>query len=206
MRKSILGIMQPLGYMMIQKLQDTAYINLSEDQWSQYRLDNKYKLCRTDFESPLEESYEILKDSWIKQEQNRDAGMVHQERFKLGIWLRKQPDFINAPNKKVQHVICRNIFTDLTENEISELVEIARMDIGLDDINEMKESFQKAERGEPVSQSSDDGDGEEGIEEDEEEELVENNVKSEKKPSPINSDWVEDYAECSEEFSEKLQT
>lgn len=150
----MLGIMSPLGIIYVPKYQDQKYQQIPESEWSQYRLDNKYKLNRPDFDSLTEELYEIKKDSWIHKEQNRDYGFHHEERFKLGVWLRKQPDFMNAPNKKQQHIIARQIFRDLTESEVAELVEIARMDINLEEIDSMRENFNKGASGEAVSQTS----------------------------------------------------
>jgi len=146
LRKSILGLMQPLGYVIVPKYQDPAYQNLPEDQWSEYRWKNKYELNRPDFDSLLEELYEQKKDEWIKAEQRRETGYHHKERFKLGLWLKKLPEFQNAGNKKKQRIIARQIFPDLTEQEIDEVVEIARMDIDLEDIEKMKEKFEETEK------------------------------------------------------------
>jgi hypothetical protein len=54
----MMGLSTPLGYIICPKVQDPRYINLPEDRWSQYRLDNTHKLKRVDFESRLEELYE----------------------------------------------------------------------------------------------------------------------------------------------------
>jgi hypothetical protein len=54
----MMGLATPLGYIIIPKIQDPKYQQLPEDKWSKYRLDNKNKLKRTDFDSMLEESYE----------------------------------------------------------------------------------------------------------------------------------------------------
>jgi len=148
LRKSILGLMQPLGYVIVPKLQDPNYQKMPESAWSQYRLDNKYKLHRPDFDSMIEEMYEIKKDKWIAQEQGRETGFHHEERFKLGVWLRSQPVFIEAGNKKKQRIMARQIFRDLTESEIDDIVEIARMDIGLNELDTMRKEHQKDERGE----------------------------------------------------------
>lgn len=131
--------MTPLGYCIFQKMQDPNYKSTPEELWTQYRLDNKYKLQRGDFDSQLEEMYEQKKDIWISQEQKRETGAHHEERFKLGMSLRKQPIFMDAGNKKKQRIIARQFFKDLTEQEIDDIVEIARMDVDLDEIAKLRE-------------------------------------------------------------------
>lgn len=139
--------MQPLGYVIVPKFQDPRYQQLPEDQWTQYRLDNKHNLNRPDFDSALEEAYEQKKDIWIKQEQRRETGYHHEERFKLGIWLRTRPEFMEVGNKKKQRIIARQLFRDLTEQEIDEIVEIARMDIGLEELEKLKDQHLDEEGG-----------------------------------------------------------
>jgi hypothetical protein len=138
-RKTIMGMATPLGFIVVPKLQDPVYQHLPEKQWSEYRLKNKYELKRSDFDSHLEEMYETKKDTWILKEQDRDFGYHHEERFKLGQWLGQQPLFNNAGNKGQQRVVARNVFKDLTEAEIDEVVEIARMGIQLEDITKLKQ-------------------------------------------------------------------
>lgn len=148
LRKSMMGMMTPLGYCIVPKMQDPRYQQLPEDQWSQYRLDNKYKLNRGDFDSALEEMYEQKKDTWIAQEQRRETGYHHEERFKLGMALREQPMFMEAGNKKKQRIIARQFFRDLTEQEIDEVVEIARMDVDLEQIKEIRDQkFEEEKKG-----------------------------------------------------------
>lgn len=145
-RKTMLGLMQPLGIIFVPKYQDPNYQQMPREQWSQYRIDNLEKLKRPDFDSMIEELYEQKKDEWIRREQTREYGYHHEERFKLGVWLRSQPEFMEAPNKKQQHIIARQIFRDLTENEVDEIVEIARMDIDLEAIDEMRKGFNADEK------------------------------------------------------------
>lgn len=136
-RKSMMGLNTPLGYVIIPKFQDPAYQKLPESKWSEYRRTNKYELNRTDFDSTLEERYEQKKDNWITQEKNRETGFHHQERFKLGVWLGQQEQFLEQTAKAKQRILARNIFRDLTEAEVDEVVEIARMGISQEDIDAM---------------------------------------------------------------------
>jgi len=57
-RKTMMGLATPLGYIIVGKIQDPKYQQLPEDKWTKYRLENKYKLMRSDFDSMLEEKYE----------------------------------------------------------------------------------------------------------------------------------------------------
>jgi len=57
-RKTMMGLATPLGYIIVGKIQDPKYQQLPEDKWTKYRLENKYKLVRSDFDSMLEEKYE----------------------------------------------------------------------------------------------------------------------------------------------------
>jgi len=141
-RKTMMGLATPLGYIIIPKLQDVSYTREPENKWSKYRLKNKYELERTDFHSKLEEAYETKKDIWIGKEQTRDMGFHHEERFKLGVWLGQQKIFQEQKNKAQQHVIARQVFRDLTEQEIDETVEIARMGISNADLEKMRKKQQ----------------------------------------------------------------
>lgn len=134
----MMGLATPLGYIIVGKVQDPKYQQLPEDKWSKYRLENKYKLKRTDFDSMLEESYEIKKDTWIEKEKDRDFGYHHEERFKLGVWLGQQKLFQEQKTKAQKNVLARNIFKDLTTAEVEELVEIANMGIQVSDIAKLK--------------------------------------------------------------------
>jgi hypothetical protein len=145
LRKTILGMMKPLGYCIFAKYQDPAYQNIPENEWSQYRLDNKYKLQRMDFDSLLEEQYEQKKDMWIKKEQTRDTGYHHEERFKLGVWLKDQELFQEQTSRKKQIIIARQLFRDLTEKEVEEIVDIARMGIDISDIEGAHKKWLKDE-------------------------------------------------------------
>jgi len=139
LRKSVLGVMQPLGYVIVPKYQDPNYQKIPEDQWSEYRYKNSHDLGRPDFDSLIEEHYEQKKDEWIIKEQKREVGYHHEERFKLGIWLRTRPEFMEAGNKKKQRIIARQLFRDLTEQEIDEVVEVARMEIGLEELGKLRD-------------------------------------------------------------------
>jgi hypothetical protein len=138
-RKTMMGLATPLGYIIVPKLQEPGYQQMPEKDWSEYRIKNKTALQRPDFDSLLEEQYEQKKDTWIQKEQQRDFGTHHEERFKLGVWLGKQPRFQEAGSKPKQHVLARNVFRDLAEGEIAELVEIARMGIEASDIEELRQ-------------------------------------------------------------------
>lgn len=137
-RKSMMGLATPLGYVIVPKHQNPEYQNLPENKWSKYRLKNKYELKRGDFDSMLEEEYEQKKDEWIQKEQTRDMGFHHEERFKCGVWLGEQPQFQEQTTKAKQHILARQVFRDLTEAEIAEIVEIARMGIKQSDIDRIR--------------------------------------------------------------------
>jgi len=141
-----MGMATPLGYLIIPKLAEEKYQQMNEKIWSNYRLNNKYKLNRTDFDSMLEEMYEQKKDTWIQKEQDRDFGTHHEERFKLGVWLGEQKQFIEIDHKAKQRILARQIFRDLTEGEIDEVVETARMGLKLADIEKMKQKHTKDAR------------------------------------------------------------
>jgi hypothetical protein len=143
LRKTVMGMSIPLGYIIIPKLQDPAYQKLPEDKWSPYRLKNKHELKRGDFDSPLEEDYEKKKDEWISREQGREgAGFHHEERFKLGVWLGQQKQFKDLQKKSERTALCRQIFRDLTSAEVDELVVIADMGIDLKTIETIKKKQQ----------------------------------------------------------------
>jgi hypothetical protein len=145
LRKSILGMMQPLGYCIFAKYQDPNYQKIPKEQWSDYRKRNSNDLGRQDFDSLLEEQYEMKKDEWIKREQERDTGYHHEERFKLGLWLRNQKLFQEQTSKKKKRIIARQLFKDLTENEVDEIVEIASMEVDLSQIQGAKDKWKKDE-------------------------------------------------------------
>ena len=147
-----MGMATPLGYMIIPKIQDPTYQSIPETKWDKYRLNNKYKLKRPDFDSQLEESYEQTcisivpnwytvqkKDEWIEREKGREgAGFHHEERFKLGVWLGQQKQYTDHMKKAERRALSRQIFADLTEAEIDEIVVIADMGIKLEDIDRIK--------------------------------------------------------------------
>lgn len=145
-RRTVMGMATPLGYLIIPKLAEEKYQQMNEKIWSNYRVNNKYKLNRTDFDSMLEEQYEQKKDTWIQKEQDRDFGTHHEERFKLGVWLGEQRQFHEQETKPKQRILARQIFRDLTEGEIDEVVETARMGLKLADIDKMKKKHTKDAR------------------------------------------------------------
>jgi hypothetical protein len=61
-------------------------------------------------------------------------GAHHQSRYEDGVKLGELPIFQNAPNKKRQRIIARQMFRNMTEQEIDEIVEIARMGISFEDL------------------------------------------------------------------------
>jgi hypothetical protein len=137
-RRTVMGMSTPLGFVIIPKVQDPHYQNIGEPMWSKYRLDNKYKLKRMDFDSQLEEDYEKKKDEWIEREKGREgAGFHHEERFKLGVWLGKQKQFTVLEKKAERRALARQVFRDLTEAEVDEIVVIADMGINPEDIEKL---------------------------------------------------------------------
>jgi hypothetical protein len=137
-RKTVMGMATPLGYAIIPKIQDPAYQSMPEDKWDKYRLKNKYELKRPDFDSLLEEDYEKKKDEWIEREKGREgAGFHHEERFKLGVWLGQQKQYTDHVKKAERRVVARNVFRDLTEAEVDEIVTIADMGITTTDIDKL---------------------------------------------------------------------
>lgn len=99
LRKSMFGTFTPLGFIIIPKIQDPAYQKIDEKKWTPYRKQNK-KLGRADFDSMIEERYEMKKDEWLAREQKGEQGIIAKERFKLGSWLGQQQQFQDAKNKK----------------------------------------------------------------------------------------------------------
>jgi intein/homing endonuclease len=134
-RKTVMGMSTPLGYIIVPKIQDLAYQNMPETQWDKYRIKNKYELKRPDFDSLLEEDYEKKKDEWIEREKGREgAGFHHEERFKLGVWLGQQKQYTVLEKKAERRALARQVFRDLTEAEVDEIVVIADMKINPEDI------------------------------------------------------------------------
>lgn len=137
LRKSMFGMFTPLGYIVVPKLQDPAYQKIPEKEWSDYRKHNK-ELGRQDFDSQLEEDYEMKKDEWLSREQKGEQGIIAKERYKLGAWLGQQKEFKEATkNKKQQAVLAQNLFPQFTSAEITDIVEIARMGMDYSTIEKM---------------------------------------------------------------------
>jgi hypothetical protein len=149
MRKSMFGIQQPVGICIVPKFCDSVYESLPKEQWSDYRLKN-FEMGRPDFLSMLEERYEKRKDVWIEREQHGAVGYHHEMRYRDGVKLGELPVFQNSPNKKRQRIIARQMFRNMTEQEIDEIVEIARMGISFDDL-------QAALSGKPVVKAAAEG-------------------------------------------------
>lgn len=132
-RKSMFGLMKPLGTCIIPKYTEPAYQNIPYEQWSDYRKTN-YKERGRDFDSAFEEEYEQKKDVWIGKEQIGQMGYHHEERFRDAVKLGKMEIFQEAGTKSRQRVIARQKFRQYTEAEVDEIVEIARMGISFDDL------------------------------------------------------------------------
>jgi hypothetical protein len=132
-RKSMFGLMKPLGICMIPKYIEQAYQNLPAEQWSDYRKKN-FAERRRDFDSSFEEEYEKKKDTWIGREQIGQMGYHHEERFRDAVELGKKKVFKQAETKAKQRIIARQMFRQYTEAEIGEIVEIARMGISLEQL------------------------------------------------------------------------
>lgn len=154
MRKSMFGIQQPVGICIVPKYVDLVYQALPKEQWSDYRLKN-FELGRPDFDSLHEQKYEKRKDGWIEREQHGQVGYHHEMRYRDGVKLGELPVFQNAPNKKRQRIIARQMFRNMTEQEIDEIVEIARMGISFEDL-------QVALTGKAVQRPNNGGDMNEG--------------------------------------------
>jgi hypothetical protein len=137
-RRTVMGMSTPLGYIIVPKVQDPAHQNMPEEKWDKYRIKNKYELKRPDFDSQLEEDYEKKKDEWIEREKGREgAGFHHEERFKLGVWLGQQKQFMALEKKAERRALARQVFRDLTEAEVDEIVVIADMGIKPEDIEKL---------------------------------------------------------------------
>jgi len=143
LRKTMMGMMTPIGYCIIPKYQEPAYQQMPEDQWSKYRLKNKYELKRLDFDSQIEEDYEMKKDSWIEQEKRGQAGSIAEQRLKIALWLKKQKIYEKATSRKKQIIVARQLFSQLTTAEIEEIVELTRMEL---DVEEVKKAQKKSEK------------------------------------------------------------
>lgn len=130
------GQFTPLGYIIVPKLQDPAYQKTPEKDWSDYRKENK-KLGRADFDSDLEEKYEMKKDEWLVREQKGEQGIISKERFKLGTWLGQQKQFQEAKNRKRQMILAQNLFPQFTTAETADIVEIGRMGMDYSEIEKM---------------------------------------------------------------------
>lgn len=178
------GIQQPVGICIVPKFVDPSYEALPKEMWSEYRLKN-FNMGRPDFSSMHEERYEMRKDTWIDREQHGQMGYHHEMRYKEGVRLGELPVFQNAPNKKRQRIIARQMFRNMTEQEIDEIVEIARMGISFEDL-------QVALTGKAVQRPNNGGD----TESDEEEEVVEDDEE-------LQEETVEPVAE-SDELKPKL--
>ena len=73
--------------------------------------------------------YEKKKNLWIQQEKDQKTGELQEQRFRMGEALSNSEMFNEAPNQKQRIIIARNIFPQLTEGELKEVIEIAKMGI-----------------------------------------------------------------------------
>jgi len=206
-RKSMFGIQQPVGICLVPKFQDPVYQKIPKELWSPYRLKNA-ELKRPDFDSLHEERYEIKKDSWIDREQHGQMGYHHEMRYKEGVKLGELPVFQTAPNKKRQRIIARQMFRNLTEAEIDEVVEIARMGISFDDLQAalsgkiIKKQDDGEDMGDDVAEEDDEGNGEEFSVDAQKSECVHSSVEPVAKCKEIQDD-EEDRVEMIGEESEE---
>jgi len=184
------GIQQPVGICIVPKFCDPIYENLPKEQWSPYRLKN-FDMGRPDFNSFHEEKYEIRKDSWIDKEQHGVMGWHHESRYRDGVRLGELPVFQNAPNKKRQRIIARQMFRNMTEQEIDEIVEIARMGISFEDL-------QVALTGKAVQRPNNGGDTENDTEEEDEGNGEELQDESEIEPEVAGQEHIDSVAKCKE--------
>jgi len=192
-RKSMFGIQQPVGICIVPKFVDPAYQILPKELWSPYRLKN-FEMGRPDFDSLHEERYEMRKDTWIDREQHGQMGYHHEMRYKEGVRLGELPVFQNAPNKKRQRIIARQMFRNMTEQEIDEIVEIARMGISFEDL-------QVALTGKAVQRPNNGGDTENDMEEEDEgngEELHEDVEEPAEEPEGAEQEHIDSVAKCKE--------
>jgi hypothetical protein len=84
--------------------------------------------------------YERKKNFWIQQEKEQTTGELQKQRFKMGEMLAKSKMFAEAPNAKQRKIIARNVFPQLTEGELGEVMEIAKMGITFDQMQKRLES------------------------------------------------------------------
>lgn len=99
---------------------------------------NKYGRCDT-FGQPLcplfpkcprfIAQYERKKNAWVQAEKEQEMGQLQEERFKMGEQLSRSQMFQDAPNNRQRIIIARNLFPQLTEGELREIMEIAKMGI-----------------------------------------------------------------------------
>lgn len=78
--------------------------------------------------------YERKKNEWINAEKEQKTSHMQEQRFKMGEQLSRSNMFNEAPNQKQRRIIARNIFPQLTEGELTEIIEIAKMGISYRDM------------------------------------------------------------------------
>jgi hypothetical protein len=145
--KSRLGFgFTPLGYVII----PVGHL------WTCKEIDT-YKRC-DDFGKPICPKfkecqrfmalYEKKKNLWIQQEKDQQMGHMQEQRFKMGEQLGKSEMFRGAPNQKQRRIMARNFFPQLTEGELGEIIEIAKMGISFDELmGRIKTDVKKAKKG-----------------------------------------------------------
>lgn len=74
-------------------------------------------------------TYERKKNTWIQKEKDQEIGEMQEQRFKMGEQLAKSTMFQDSPNQRQRVIIARNLFPQLTEGELREIIEIAKMGI-----------------------------------------------------------------------------
>lgn len=126
--KSKLGFgMTPLGFIVI----PVGHLWTCKEVKTYSRCDTFGKpLCPLFLKCPrFIAQYERKKNLWIEAEKQQKMGHLQEQRFKMGEQLARSDFFREAPNQKQRVIIARNMFPQLTEGELKEIIEIAKMGI-----------------------------------------------------------------------------
>jgi len=119
----------PHGVVYLPKFQDSYYQELPKSKWSKIRAKN-FSEKHYDFDSQLEEDYEVKKDGWITEITNLDAGMRNKVKQEIAEKLAIDPKFLELKKQGkreayLQIMINKGTFMEMAKTELASVVDMA---------------------------------------------------------------------------------
>jgi len=132
------GGVWPRGFINLPKFRDETYMKKNKKYWSEERT-HHFEEAHYDYDSELEERYELRKDVWIEEIRNMDSSVRDKKKLEVAQNLAEDDRFINLSNvgKKQAYIklrIANGDIIDLTKGEIETLTNMATVIFEIGDL------------------------------------------------------------------------